>query len=254
MSDSELSDDDEHQSYIEDFQSDGESALPLEEEILAACKSLSSSKSDNDAIGAKIGIMIGTTNMSVAAFHNNRISIIPNEKGARLTPAVISFTPKGRIIGQEAVDQKLTNASNTISGMMQMIGKKLDELQHNYPVNKFLLHSGKPVVEVQQIRKTKKLTAEQLISFLIKKLMDIVQQYCGIIVTEAVIAVPPRITQAHKNVILSAADSAGLRDTVQLMDQPIAACIAHGLDMSCKEHNILVLHCGGETTTGDFLV
>ena len=219
----------------------------------------------NDAISPTVGIMIGNTNMSVAACRNGKVIIIPNDEGSRQTPAVIAFTSKGRIICQKAVDQSLANAVNTISGAIRMFGKKkLQDLQSEFPKNQFSMHqsmarffgfstpeSNVPMIEVEQDGKRRKFTAEEVAAFLIGKLKDIVQQYTGMSMTKAVIAVPPDMLQVQRKAMLSAARSAGLTGTVTLADHPVAACIAHGLHKRSfdKKHLLLVLHCGGETTT-----
>ncbi|KAJ8554699.1 hypothetical protein ON010_g9786 [Phytophthora cinnamomi] len=75
-----------------------------------------------------IGIDIGTAYSSVAVWQNNRVEILPNKFGNRLTPSHVAFTDMEVLVGDAAVDQLLRNAKNTVFGVTRLLGRKFSEL------------------------------------------------------------------------------------------------------------------------------
>nr|GEV54016.1 heat shock protein 70 family [Tanacetum cinerariifolium] len=67
-------------------------------------------------MGPPIGIDLGTTYSSVGVWKNNRIEIIPNDQGSRMTPSYVAFTDTKRLIGDAAKNRGSVNPSNTIYG------------------------------------------------------------------------------------------------------------------------------------------
>ncbi|KAJ4760300.1 Heat-shock protein 70 [Rhynchospora pubera] len=63
-----------------------------------------------------IGIDLGTTYSCVAVWQNNRVEIIPNDQGNRLTPSCVAFTEDGRLFGDVAMNQTNMNPTNTVFG------------------------------------------------------------------------------------------------------------------------------------------
>jgi hypothetical protein len=56
--------------------------------------------------------------------------VIENAEGARTTPSVVAFTPKGeRLVGQPARRQAITNPQNTLFGTKRLIGRRFDDPQ-----------------------------------------------------------------------------------------------------------------------------
>ena len=56
--------------------------------------------------------------------------MIENAEGARTTPSVVAFTPKGeRLVGMPAKRQAITNPTNTVFGTKRLIGRKFDDPQ-----------------------------------------------------------------------------------------------------------------------------
>ena len=72
-----------------------------------------------------IGIDLGTTE-SVVAYITDQgtIEIIPNSEGNRLTPSVFAIAEDSSyIVGKPAIDQEITNPSNTIRSIKRKIGR-----------------------------------------------------------------------------------------------------------------------------------
>jgi molecular chaperone DnaK len=76
-----------------------------------------------------IGIDLGTTNSVVAVREGDKVTVIPNAQGSRLTPSVVGFTEKGeRLVGQVAKRQAITNPRNTIFSIKRFMGRRHSEV------------------------------------------------------------------------------------------------------------------------------
>ena len=68
--------------------------------------------------GAAIGIDLGTTYSCAGVwFHQkNRVEIIPNEQGNKVTPSFIAFSDAKVLVGEGAKNQIAMNPTNTVFG------------------------------------------------------------------------------------------------------------------------------------------
>ncbi|MDR2391994.1 MAG: Hsp70 family protein, partial [Planctomycetota bacterium] len=79
-------------------------------------------------MGKIIGIDLGTTNSCVSVMEGSDPKIIPNKDGSRTTPSVVAFTADGRLIGQQAKRQAVTNPANTIYSIKRFMGRRHSEV------------------------------------------------------------------------------------------------------------------------------
>ena len=61
-----------------------------------------------------IGIDLGTTYSCVAVWKHDRIEIIPNDQGNRITPSYVAFVNEERLIGDGAKHKVAITSQNTI--------------------------------------------------------------------------------------------------------------------------------------------
>ena len=74
-----------------------------------------------------IGIDLGTTNCCIAVMEGGKPRVIASREGARTTPSIVAFTPRGeKLIGQIAKRQSMTNPQNTICSVKRLIGRKFE--------------------------------------------------------------------------------------------------------------------------------
>ena len=74
-----------------------------------------------------IGIDLGTTFSCVAVFQQGRVEVIANGQGSRITPSVVAFTERGRIVGEGAEVHKTLDPQNTIYSVKRFIGRTLND-------------------------------------------------------------------------------------------------------------------------------
>ena len=145
------------------------------------------------------------------------------------------------------------NYNNTIYDFKNFIGRNYDdpEFQNNMKFWPFKVIkdtiSNKPLIQVNYLRIKKTFYPEEILSMLISKMKNISEDYLGYKVSNAVITVPAYFNDSQRQATIDAAKIAGL-NVLQIIDEPIAAAIAYGLDNENNEEKyILVFDLGGGT-------
>jgi len=170
-----------------------------------------------------IGIDLGTTNSSVAFMDEGEPSIIPNDRGNRITPSIVAFTDRDEIhVGESAKNQSVINSARTILGVKRYLGEK-------------------KTFELDGMRKT----PEEISSFILKKLKRDAEAYLGEEIREAVITVPAHFSERQRRATQEAGRLAGLK-VRRVLNEPTAAAVAYAYRTS-GDKNILVYDLGGGT-------
>lgn len=68
--------------------------------------------------GPAIGIDLGTTYSCVAVWRHDRVEIIPNDQGNRITPSYVAFKQSECLIGDAAKNVVAMNPTNTVFGQI----------------------------------------------------------------------------------------------------------------------------------------
>ena len=173
---------------------------------------------------AIIGIDLGTTNSLAAVWRNGKSELIPNSLGEYLTPSVVSVDDDGSIlVGAAARDRLISHPERTAAGFKRGMGtSRRDELGGRY------------------------FTAEDLSSFVLRRLREDAEAYLGEVVDEAVVSVPAYFAEAQRSATKRAGALAGL--TVErLVNEPSAAAVAGHIGEGDEDKVCLVFDFGGGT-------
>ena len=84
----------------------------------------------NKIAGQCIGIDLGTTYSCVGVWNKagNRVDILPNEQGHRITPSYVAFLADGtKLVGDAAKNQAPSNPLNTFFDVKRLIGRKFTD-------------------------------------------------------------------------------------------------------------------------------
>ncbi|XP_057772177.1 heat shock cognate 70 kDa protein-like [Salvia miltiorrhiza] len=205
--------------------------------------------------GPAIGIDLGTTYSCVAVWQHehNRIEIIPNDQGNRITPSYVAFTDSERLIGDVAKNQAKLSPTNIVFDAKRLIGRKFSDpmVQSDMTLWPFKLianPSDKPMIVVTYKGEEKQFAAEEISSMVLTKMKDIAEACLGSTVKNAIVTVPAYFNDSQRQATKDAATISGL-NVMRIINEPTAAAIAYGLDKThtCGEKNVLIFDLGGGT-------
>lgn len=172
------------------------------------------------------GIDLGTTNSCVAAWQEDDVRIFQNNLQMNVTPSAVHVTKSGRIlVGLPAYNALLHDEANVAREFKRWIGQK-DTVT--------FLASGK------------EMDAEALSAEVLKALKGDVLRLSGENLSAAVITVPAAFGTLQCEATARAAKLAGFQE-VHLLQEPIAAAIAYGMNPGVSDQYWLVFDLGGGT-------
>jgi heat shock protein 1/8 len=201
-----------------------------------------------------IGIDLGTTYSCVAVWKGDKVEIIPNDQGNRITPSYVGFTEHERLIGDAAKNQVAMNPTNTVFDTKRLIGRKFDDhvvqndIKHwSFKVVKSNDGTNKPIIQVTFKGEQKTFAPEEISAMVLTKMKEVAESYLGQKVIKAVVTCPAYFNDSQRQATKDAGTIAGL-DVLRIINEPTAAAIAYGLDKQSKtEQHILIYDLGGGT-------
>ncbi len=191
-----------------------------------------------------IGIDLGTTNSCVAVMEGSDPIVVQNSEGQRTTPSIVAFTDKGRLVGQPAKNQVVTNPENTIYSIKRFVGRRFAEVPEEIKMVPYqVVDSGN---DVRVVAQGKNYSPPEISAAVLQKMKETAERYLGDTVTEAVITVPAYFNDSQRQATKDAGKIAGL-EVKRIVNEPTAAALAYGLNKEGKEERIAVYDLGGGT-------
>ncbi|KAF3948115.1 hypothetical protein CMV_025845 [Castanea mollissima] len=208
----------------------------------------------NQGEGPAIGIDLGTTYSCVAVWQHERVEIIVNDQGNRITPSYVAFTPTERLVGDAAKNQVARNPINSVFDAKRLIGRRFSDplVQEDIKLWPFKVICGlddKPMIVVNYKGEEKNFSAEEISSMVLRMMREIAEAYLGTTVKNAVVTVPAYFNDSQRKATKDAGGIAGL-NVLRIINEPTAAAIAYGLDKiadSIDKSNVLIFDLGGGT-------
>ncbi len=201
-------------------------------------------------MGKVIGIDLGTTNSCVAVMEQGEAVVIPNSEGSRTTPSMVAFTEGGgRLVGQIAKRQAVTNPESTIYSTKRLIGRKFKDREvarttSSVPYRIVAAGNGDAWVEAGG----KQMSPSEISAMVLAKMKQTAEDYIGEPVTEAIITCPAYFNDAQRQATKDAGRIAGL-EVLRIINEPTAAALAYGIDkqQTAKGELLAVYDLGGGT-------
>ncbi len=180
------------------------------------------------------GIDLGTTNSAIARMENGVPVIKKNEFIKETTPSCINFGRK----------------QNVLIGDMAFLAMKGDAIAQ---LKTFVKGKTNTFIEFKRTMGTthsyesfnmsKEFSSEELSAEVLKKLKSLIQDES---ILSIVITVPAKFLNPQKDATIKAAKLAGFKH-IELLNEPVAAATAYGLDSKNKDGFWLVFDFGGGT-------
>jgi len=201
--------------------------------------------------GPAIGIDLGTTYSCVGVWQNDRVEIIANDQGNRVTPSYVAFTDTERLIGDAAKNQVAMNPENTVFDAKRLIGRKFTDPSvaadaKHWPF-KIVPKGDKPMIEVTWKGEQKQFQPEEISAMVLTKMKETAEAFLGKTVKNAVVTVPAYFNDSQRQATKDAGLISGL-NVLRIINEPTAAALAYGLDKKGKgEQTVLIFDLGGGT-------
>jgi len=185
------------------------------------------------------GIDLGTTNSAIARLENGEIRIIKSNDGQMdTTPSVVHINKAKTIfVGLKAFNQIDADAKKALK---EFQNKGIDSGSNTFFEFKRTMGTDKKYLCPNS---GKELLSEELSAEVLKKLKNFVLEQA---IQSAVITVPAKFRQNQLNATQKSAEMAGFA-YCELLQEPIAASIAYGLDVQKMKGYWLVFDFGGGT-------
>ncbi len=180
------------------------------------------------------GIDLGTTNSAIARMENGKPKVIQTDLQKDTMPSSVAINPrKNIIVGDPAYAANIKDKLR----LLKTFGK---DDSNSYL--EFKRTMGKDIKYHSSLL-GKEFSSEELSAEVLKKLKSFItdEQIKSIVIT-----VPAMFTMAQNEATINAAKLAGF-EVVELLQEPIAASIAYGLDSKEKDGKWLVFDFGGGT-------
>ncbi|GAM26712.1 hypothetical protein SAMD00019534_098870 [Acytostelium subglobosum LB1] len=201
-----------------------------------------------------IGIDIGSSYSSVSVYRNGYYETVHNEsdKNNYVTPSYVAFSNGEILVGEAAKDQAISNPQNTISmnDIRSLIGRRYSD-QHVQDRVKTLTFRvvdiyDKPYIVAKLNGEDKSYSPEDIFGIFLNRMREKVEGYFfGVPIKHAVITCPVSFNGVQRQSIRDAGALAGL-NVIQVIDEPIAACLSYDLNRGVGDRNILVFDFGAD--------
>ncbi|GBG89945.1 hypothetical protein CBR_g50035 [Chara braunii] len=217
---------------------------------------------------------LGTSNCCVALNRGpDKIEIVPNDLGKRLTPSYVAFSDEQCLVGDAAKKYGLKYPDRCVFEVKRLIGRSFHDcnVQQDSKMWPFQVLAGpksEVLIGVQKGAKTgaddgqaqrSTFTPEEISAILLRRMKKFAEDYAGgLTIRDAVITVPAYFNDSQRQATRDAGERAGLR-VLRLMSEPTAAALAYGqqnligkgsFDRKIRgglEKKILVFDLGGGT-------
>ena len=180
-----------------------------------------------------VGIDIGSADSIVASVGRGMVDIVRNEVSERVTPSVVGFTHRNRLLGEAAISLIKSNYANTCRFPKLLLGKKLSD--PDMEEEKFFqlcrldtAKDGSVGYSVNYMNEERTFSATEITAMLLTKLKDTTLNFTGAAPKDAVIACPSYFTDIQRRALLDAAEIAGIKP-LKIMNDTTATALGYGI-------------------------
>ncbi len=172
------------------------------------------------------GIDLGTTYSSIACVDEyGKTVVIPNAENQRVTPSVVFFDGDNIVVGDVAKESAKLYPNDVVSFVKRSMGEP----------NFIFEYKGKSY------------RAEEISSFIIRKIVQDAEQSLGVSTTKDIVITCPAYFGINEREATRRAGEIAGYNVRQIINEPTAAAIAYGSLENDRERVVLVYDLGGGT-------
>lgn len=193
-----------------------------------------------------VGIDLGTTFSAIAYVNEDtgKAEIIPSPDQERITASVVLFEDETNVIvGKTAKQNAVAEPSKVVEFVKRQMGRPKEDVKEKDK------GTEEEVVVTQGWcfqQGNKKYSAQEISAFILKKLKVDAEQRLGTAIKDAVITCPAYFGDPERAATKEAGIIAGF-NVMAIIDEPVAAALAYGLDKLGKDQRVFVFDLGGGT-------
>lgn len=195
-----------------------------------------------------VGIDLGTTNSLVAYNESNPSKpVLVGQNNNCIVPSVVYFDENNLpIVGSHAKNQIAQHPERTIFSVKRLLGKNFGDLsgKTDYLGYKIIHDDQENMVKVNVGGHY--YNPIQLSAIILKELKEKAEDFLNATVDKAVITVPAYFNDSQRQATKDAGKLAGL-DVLRIVNEPTAASLAYGMNLTDADKTILVYDFGGGT-------
>ncbi|MBI1291280.1 molecular chaperone DnaK [bacterium] len=197
-------------------------------------------------MGRVVGIDLGTTNSVVASVIGDRVETMPNAEGFKTTPSMVLFGADEIVVGELAKRQVVSSYDQVIRSAKRIMGRRYSEIADCLEDFPYQVVEGEGDRAEIKLGDGRVIPPELVGSQVLLKMVLSAEDYLDSDVEGAVITVPAYFNDAQRTATKRAAEIAGL-NVLRIINEPTAAALAYGFDMSNRSAKIAVFDFGGGT-------
>ena len=204
-----------------------------------------------------IGLDLGTLHLRAAVFRDKQVQLVKNQLGNDSTPAYVGFsrqstTERGKsaiLLGQHAYDLAQKGLTQPVYGLKKLLGRKPDDPtvvaeKGCWPFEVVAGDENKLAAIKSPCDVTKLYQPEELLSMLVRKVIENVDVLCGVPVKEAVVTIPACFGFLEREIVACLCASAEIQ-VKRMVNKAWAVAVAHGFDAElADETNAIVVSVG----------
>ena len=180
-----------------------------------------------------VGIDIGSADSIVASVGRGMVDIVRNEVSERVTPSVVAFSHRNRLLGEGAIAMIKSNYANTCRFPKLLLGKHLSDSDMSdetfFQLCKLSDSSdGSVGYEVNYMGEDRVFSATEITSMLLTKLRETTENFTGQAPRDAVISCPSYFTDVQRKCLLDACEIANIKP-LKIMNDTAATALGYGI-------------------------
>ena len=189
------------------------------------------------------GIDLGTTNSLIAYYQDTEITLIPDRKGRRMIPSIVSFMDNDAfVVGHRAKELMISNSAKTVYSAKRFMGASIKSIPKSE--QSFFHWNSTENSYIEVTIDNKSYSIPEISSFVLLELKKNAEAYYNTSVEDVVITVPAYFNDHQRQETKKAGILAGM-NVVKIINEPTAAALAYGINQdNCK---IAVYDFGGGT-------